>query len=85
MNKNKNVWEQIWKMYFDGSSSKGGSSVRVVLGSPSNETISLSYKLEFKKTNNITEYEELILGLRATTNLKIYGIHVFGDSVLIIQ
>lgn len=49
-------------MYFVGSSSREGSGAGVVLVSPSNETITLSYELEFKTTNNIVEYEELILG-----------------------
>ena len=75
---------KIWKMYFDGSSSREGSGVGIVFVSPSKETISLSYKLEFETTNNIAEYEALILGLRATKDLKTQGIRVFGDSELII-
>jgi hypothetical protein len=35
----------IWKMYFDGSSSKEGFGVGIVLISPSKEVVSLYYKL----------------------------------------
>jgi hypothetical protein len=35
----------IWKMFFDGASSKEGVGVGVVFVSPTQETITLSYKL----------------------------------------
>ena len=38
----------MWKMFFDGSSSKEGVGAGVVLFSPAQETITLSYKLESK-------------------------------------
>jgi ribonuclease HI len=47
--------------------------------------ITLSYKLEFKNTNNIVEYEALILGLRAAKDMTIDILAVFGDSKLIIN
>jgi hypothetical protein len=53
----------VWKMFFDGASSKEGVGVGVVFISPTQETISLSYKLEFETTNNVAEYEALVLGL----------------------
>jgi ribonuclease HI len=33
--------------------------------------ITLSYKLEFETTNNIEEYEALVLGLRAAKDMAI--------------
>ena len=77
--------DQIWKMFFDGSSSKEGLGVRVVLFSLTNQVISLSYKLEFDITNNIVEYEALILGLKVAKYLKVEHIEVFDESELIIQ
>jgi hypothetical protein len=35
----------VWKMFFDGASSSEGAGAEVVFMSPSQETISLSYKL----------------------------------------
>jgi hypothetical protein len=71
---------QVWKMYFDGASSKESVGVGVVFISPSQEVISLSYKLEFETTNNVAEYEALVLGLRATKDMKIEELSVFGDA-----
>jgi hypothetical protein len=53
----------MWKMFFDGASSSEGVGVGVVFVSPSQEIISMSYKLEFETTNNVAEYEALVLGL----------------------
>jgi hypothetical protein len=62
---------EVWKMYFDGSSSKESSSAGIVLISPSKEVVTLSYKQEFETTNNIIEYEALVLGLRAAKDMAI--------------
>jgi ribonuclease HI len=72
-------------MYFDGSSSKEGFGAGIVLISPAQEVIMLSYKLEFETTNNIAEYEALVLGLRAAKDMAIESLAVFGDSELIIN
>ena len=45
----------IWKMFFDGASSRESVGVGVVFISPTQETIYLSYKLEFETTNNVAE------------------------------
>jgi ribonuclease HI len=72
-------------MFFDGASSSEGVGAGVVFMSPSQETISLSYKLEFETTNNVAEYEALVLGMRAANEMGIKDIEVFGDAELIIQ
>jgi ribonuclease HI len=86
--KNQSLTDQqnkVWKMYFDGSSSKEGYGAGIVLISPAQEVITLSYKLEFETTNNIAEYEALVLGLRAAKDMAIDSLVVFGDSELIIN
>jgi ribonuclease HI len=75
----------VWKMFFDGASSNIGAGAGVVFKSPSQETISLSYKLEFEVTNNVAEYEALVLGLRAAKEMGIREVAVFGDAELIVQ
>jgi ribonuclease HI len=75
----------VWKMFFDGASSSIGAGAGVVFKSPSQETISLSYKLEFEVTNNVAEYEALVLGLRAAKEMGIREVSVFGDAELIVQ
>jgi ribonuclease HI len=47
--------------------------------------VSLSYKLEFEATNNVAEYEALVLGLRDGKDIGIKKISVFGDTKLTIN
>jgi ribonuclease HI len=75
----------IWKMFFDGASSREGVGTRVVLVSPIQEIISLSYKLEFETTNNVAEYVALVFGLRAAKDMGIQEISIFGDVELIVH
>jgi ribonuclease HI len=76
---------EVCKMYFNGSSSKDGSDAGILLISPLEEVITLSYKLEFETTNNITKYEALVLGLRAAKDMVIDCLAFFGDSELVIN
>jgi ribonuclease HI len=57
----------------------------VVIVSPVQEVISLSYKLQFETTNNVVEYEDLVLGLRAAKDLGIEELSMFGDDELIVH
>jgi hypothetical protein len=75
----------VWKMFFNGASFKESVGVGVVIVSPSQETIALSYKLEFIDTNNVGEYESLVLVLRAAKDMGIEEISVFGDVYLIVH
>jgi ribonuclease HI len=63
----------------------GKAGAGVVFVSPSQETVSLSYKLEFETTNNVAEYEALVLGMKAAKKMGIKEIAIFGDAELIIQ
>ena len=72
-------------MYFDGSVAKFCASSGVYIISPIRDFKGLSYKLTFECTNNVVEYEALLLGLH---NLKYMGgkrIQVIGDSELVIN
>jgi len=44
-----------------------------------------AYRLNFKYTNNIAEYEALILGLKLVRNLWAKRVSVTGDSELIVK
>jgi ribonuclease HI len=83
------VWDRednfVWKMYFDGACSREGSSARIVLIFPTKEVIPMSYKLELDTTNNISEYEALLLGLKAAKYMGIDKLSIFGDLELIIH
>ena len=71
-------------MFFDGASYSTGVGVGVIFISPYQETISLSYKLEFETTNNVAEYEALVMGMRAAKEMGIEEITIFRDAELII-
>lgn len=79
------ISNQLWKLYFDGSSSREGSGAGVVLISPTDQVITLSFKLQFLTTNNTVEYEALILGMKATKDIGVEQLAVFGDVELIVQ
>lgn len=76
---------QVLDMFFDGACSSGIARAGVVLISPKQERTHLSFKLTFQVTNNIAEYEALILGLSTAKDRWIINIKVFGDVDLIIQ
>ncbi|XP_054797568.1 uncharacterized protein LOC129302695 [Prosopis cineraria] len=77
--------EQEWEMYFDGAANMHGNGVGVVIVSPEGKQFPVAIKLEFDCTNNITEYEACVNGLRAAITLGIRCLKVFSDSALIIH
>ena len=50
-----------------------------------NTNQSYSYKLDFPCTNNIVEYEALLLSLQLLKQLQAQKISILGDSELIIR
>jgi hypothetical protein len=86
-NKNANSVE-VWKMYFDGASSWEGPGAGVLFVAHDDEfIIPLSYifQWDIDYTNNICEYEDLVLGLKAARKSKIENLRVYGDAELIVK
>ena len=77
--------ESQWIMYFDGFAAKIGAGSGVYIISPIRDFKALSYKLTFEYTNNVVEYEALLLGLHALKDLGAQKIRVLGDSELVIN
>ena len=77
--------EGIWMLEFDGSHSGHGAGAGVVLTAPSGEVFYRSYRLEFDCTNNVAEYEALILGLNLAIDKGATTLKAKGDSDLIIS
>ena len=75
----------MWSMYFDGASSKEGSGARFFFVSLDKNTFRYSFSQNFTCTNNVVEYEALLLGLKVATHHGIKKMHVIGDSELIIS
>jgi len=72
-------------MYFDGACSKEGSGAGIVFLSPTGKLLQFSFLLRFACTNNIAEYEALLLGLNVALKHGIKMLKVFGDSELVVS
>eukprot|EP00253_Pinus_taeda_P010726 PITA_10726 len=62
-----------------------GNGSGVLLVSLEGGLIPLSFKLEFEATNNVVDYEYLLLGLQTARNINIGCLTVFGDSELVVK
>ena len=64
------VTHEYWTMYFDGSIMALGSGAGVVLISLDGSRLRYTIGLHFSASNNTTEYEALINGLRIAIELS---------------
>ncbi|XP_059067105.1 uncharacterized protein LOC131858121 [Cryptomeria japonica] len=76
---------ELWSMEFDASRSSSGSRAGVVLIPLEGKVIRYAFKLEFQNTNNMAEYEALLLGLVEAKKLHIKMLKVKGDAKLIVK
>lgn len=76
---------KVRKLYFDGDNSREGNGAGVLLVSPERSLIPLSFKLEFKATNNVAKYEALLLWLQTARNMNIDCLTVYGDFELVVK
>ena len=74
-----------WALFFDGSSSKQGGGVGIVIISPQGASFEFALPIELMITNNQAEYEAILKGLQLLHEVKAEAIEVFGDSQLIIN
>jgi ribonuclease HI len=72
----------MWKMYFDGASSWEGVGASILLISPSRKMFPFSFRMQFEtnSTNNVCEYEALVLGLEVARRIKIVNLIVYDDT-----
>ena len=69
-----------WTMFFNGASNALGNGIGAVLISPEGCHTPFTARLYFNCTNNTAEYEACIFRLRASIDLGIKSLDVFGDS-----
>ena len=74
-----------WTMVFDGASNALGNGIGAVIISPKGSHTPFTAQLCFNCTNNMAEYEACNMGFRATIDLRIKFLSVFGDSALVIN
>ena len=77
--------EGVLTMHIDGSISKEGAGSSIWIISPNRDSKVYYFKLTFERTNNVVEYEALLLGLNSLKELKEKWIYVFGDSELVVN
>ncbi|GKV18278.1 hypothetical protein SLEP1_g28683 [Rubroshorea leprosula] len=74
-----------WTLYVDGASISKGSGVGAILIGPEGYRSEHALKFKFDATNNIAEYEALLLGLQLALEFKISAIQVYSDSQLVVN
>ncbi|GKV48259.1 hypothetical protein SLEP1_g55083 [Rubroshorea leprosula] len=74
-----------WTLYVDGASNSKGSGAGVLLIGPNGYRSEHALKFNFDATNNMAEYEALLLGLQLALELKLRAIQVYSDSQLVVN
>jgi len=74
-----------WTMYFDESRYLERAGAGCMIINPKDKHNFLSFILEFKCTNNIVEYEDLVQGINKFIDLKIENIKFLGDSKIVVR
>ena len=59
-----------WKMLFDGATRQDRAGAGVIFITPEGEVLPFSFSLTKCCSNNMVEYQALILGLEMTVNIK---------------
>ena len=79
------VIEEQWVMKFDSSFTVNSGGAGVILYHEGEETVALSFKLEFPCSNNTTEYEAYLTRLAIVLEMGIKHLKVIGDSNLVVS
>ncbi|MCO5551458.1 hypothetical protein L7F22_004961 [Adiantum nelumboides] len=77
----------LWSLYFDGAchgKDKLGS-YGIVIYPPEGDAIILGVLLGDHLSNNVAEYQALLIGLRAVLLLGAADVHIYGDSQLVVH
>ena len=74
-----------WKVFVDDASSATGARAGIVIITPKGIKLEHSFKLGFKASNNETEYEALLAGLRAVLDIGAREVEIYSDSRLVVS
>ena len=69
-----------WKVFVGGASSALRVRARIVVIIPEGIKLEHSFRLDFRASNNETEYEALLAGLRVVSDLGAKEVEVYLDS-----
>jgi ribonuclease HI len=73
----------MWTIYIDQYLAKASSGEGIVILTPDGSVIEKSVMLDFKATNNESEYEALIIDLKSLLKLKAGKARIHTDSKLV--
>ncbi|XP_071909770.1 uncharacterized protein [Coffea arabica] len=72
-------------MYFDGVAHRNGTGAGVIFYTPETDILPYSFTLTRRCSNNVAEYQALILGFETTIDMKQLHLRVYGDSKLVVN
>ncbi|GJS93738.1 reverse transcriptase domain-containing protein [Tanacetum coccineum] len=75
--------QEPWTLSMDGSSCVDGSGAGLILTSPEGTEFTYALRFQFTASNNETEHEALIAGLRIAAQMGVRNVHVSVDSKLV--
>ena len=75
--------QKTWSLFTDGASNDDGAVAGLRLISPDKQEYTYAIRLDFKSTNNETEYEALLAGLRIADKLGARNLDAHVDSMLV--
>jgi ribonuclease HI len=77
----------FWRLYCDGASrgNPGPAGAGIALYNPQGELQAEQGEFLGETTNNVAEYQALLLGLKTARNLKITRVQIFLDSELLVK
>nr|GEW56663.1 reverse transcriptase domain-containing protein [Tanacetum cinerariifolium] len=78
-----NTLQEPWTLFMDGSSCVDGSGAGLRLTSPEETEFTYALRFQFTASNNESEYEALIAGLRIAMQMGVRNVHVSVDSKLV--
>ncbi|CAN6343250.1 unnamed protein product [Urochloa humidicola] len=77
--------EPVWEAHVDGAWGAAGAGAAAILTSPSGQRLRYAARLDFPYTNNVAEYEALVLALRKATALGARRLVIRSDSQVVAQ
>jgi len=72
-------------MFFDGSLNINGAGAGILFVSPNKDKLRYVLRIFFPASNNVTEYEACLHGIRLAVQLGVKRLYVHGDSALVIN
>ncbi|GJV89620.1 reverse transcriptase domain-containing protein [Tanacetum coccineum] len=79
----KEIPQEPWTLFTDGSSCIDGSGAGLILTSPEGAEFTYALRFQFTASNNEAEYEALLAGLRIAAQMGVRNIRVSVDSKLV--